>query len=113
MKYLLLIQHFGPDLWERFSEEEKAAIYGEFQALAETPGVSRGLLLKPPETATTVRMEEGKTLTTDGPFVAVKEALGGYLVFEGEDFDAAIELATRIPQVRRGGAVEVRPIMEG
>jgi hypothetical protein len=113
MKYLLLIQHFDPGVWERFSEDEKAAIYGEYKAIAETPGVSPGLLLQPAETATTVRMQDGKTLTTDGPFVAVKEALGGYLVFEDDDLDAAIELAARIPQVSRGGTVEVRPVMEG
>ena len=60
--------------------------------------------------ATTVRVQDGKTLTTDGPFVAIKEALGGYLVFEADDLDAAIELASRIPAARLGGAVEVRPI---
>ena len=58
-------------------------------------------------------MQDGKTLTTDGPFVAVKEALGGYLVFEADDLDAAIELAARIPAARMGGGVEVRPVMEG
>jgi hypothetical protein len=63
--------------------------------------------------ATTVRVQDGKTLTTDGPFVATKEALGGYLVFEADDLDAAIELASRIPAARMGGAVEVRPIVEG
>ena len=52
-----------------------------------------GLGLQPPETATTVRVEDGRTLTTDGPFVAVKEALGGYFIFEADDLDAAIELA--------------------
>ena len=67
--------------------------------------------MEPPETATTVRVEDGKTLTTDGPFVAVKEALGGYL-FEADDLDAAIELASRIPAARMGGAVEVRPLKE-
>jgi hypothetical protein len=113
MKFLLLIQHFAPDLWEGFSEDEKAAIYGEYRAIAATPGVTPGLLMQPAQTATTVRMRNGKTLTTDGPFVAVKEALGGYLVFEADSLDAAIELAARIPQVRRGGAVEVRPVMEG
>jgi hypothetical protein len=112
MKYLLLIQHFDPDVWERFSEDEKAAIYSEFGAIAETPGVTPGLLLQPAETATTVRMQDGKTLTTDGPFVASKEALGGYLTFEADDLDAALELAARIPQVSRGGAVEVRPTVE-
>jgi hypothetical protein len=112
VKYLLLIQQFDHTVWERFSDDEKAAIYTEFQAIAETPGVTPGLLIQPPEMATTVRMEDGKTLTTDGPFVAVKEALGGYLVFEAENLDAAIELAARIPQVRRGGTVEVRPAIE-
>jgi hypothetical protein len=108
MKYMLLIQHFDPDMWERFSEDEKAAIYGEYKAIAETPGVTPGLLLQPATTATTVRAQDGKTLTTDGPFVAVKEALGGYLLFEADDLDAAIKLAARIPQVSRGGAVVSR-----
>lgn len=62
--------------------------------------------------ATTVRVQDGKTLTTDGPFVAIKEALGGYLFFEADDLDAAIALASRIPTARMGGAVEVRPIVE-
>jgi len=74
--------------------------------------VSPGLQLQPAETATTVRVQDGRTLTTDGPFVAVKEALGGYLLFEADDLDAAIELAARIPAARLGGAVEVRPIAE-
>jgi hypothetical protein len=65
-----------------------------------------------PETATTVRLEDGRTLTTDGPFVSVKEALGGYCFFEADDLDAAIELAARIPAARLGGAIEVRPIVE-
>jgi hypothetical protein len=68
--------------------------------------------MQPPEMATTVRVQDGQTLTTDGPFVAVKEALGGYLFFEADDLDAAIELASRIPAARMGGAVEVRPIGE-
>jgi RNA polymerase sigma-70 factor (ECF subfamily) len=59
-----------------------------------------------------VRVQDGGTLTTDGPFVAVKEALGGWLTFEADDFDAAIELASRIPAARMGGAVEVRPVVE-
>ena len=59
-----------------------------------------------------MRVDDGKTLLTDGPFVATKKALGGYLLFEADDFDAAIELASRIPAARMGGAVEVRPIVE-
>ena len=118
MKYLLLI-HQGdaptprePEAWARLSKEEQNAVYADYQAINQTPGVSSGLQLAEPETATTVRVENGETLTTDGPFVAVKEALGGYLVFEADDLDAAIELAARIPAARLGGAIEVRPIVE-
>jgi hypothetical protein len=118
MKYMLLI-HQGdaptprsPDEWERLSEDEQKAVYAAYKAINETPGVSPGLQLQPPETATTVRVEDGRTLTTDGPFVSVKEALGGWLVFEADDLDAAIELASRIPAARLGGAIEVRPIAE-
>jgi hypothetical protein len=118
MKYMLLI-HQGtaptprtPEEWARLSEDEQKAVYSAYQAINQTPGVSPGLQLQDPETATTVRVEDGETLTTDGPFVAVKEALAGYLVFEADDLDAAIELASRIPAARMGGAVEVRPIVE-
>jgi hypothetical protein len=68
--------------------------------------------MEPPETATTIRVEDGRTLTTDGPFVTVKEALGGYFFFEADDLDAAIEVASRVPAARLGGAVEVRPLVE-
>jgi hypothetical protein len=118
MKYMLLI-HQGdtptprdPDAWARLSEDEQKAVYADYQAINQTPGVRPGLQLGEPETATTVRVEDGRTLTTDGPFVAVKEALGGWLVFEADDLDAAIDLASRIPAARMGGAVEVRPVVE-
>jgi hypothetical protein len=68
--------------------------------------------MQPPELATTVRVRNGETLTTDGPFVSVKEALGGYFLYEADDLDAAIELASRVPAARMGGAVEVRPVAE-
>jgi hypothetical protein len=117
MKYLLLIHQGdtptpGSDHWERLSEDEQKAIYGAYKAINETRGVSPGVWLQPPESATTVRVQDGRTLTTDGPFVAIKEALGGYLFFEADDLDAAIELASRIPAARMGGAVEVRPVVE-
>jgi hypothetical protein len=118
MKYMLLIHQgdaptpYDPDEWARLSEDEQKAVYRDYQAVNATPGVSPGLQLTPPEAATTVRVEDGRTLVTDGPFVAIKEALGGYLVFEADDLDAAIELAARIPAARLGGAVEVRPIVE-
>jgi hypothetical protein len=118
MKYMLLIQQGdtptpdSPEAWAHLSEDEQKAVYADYQAINETSGVSPGVWMQPPETATTVRVQDGKTLTTDGPFVAVKEALGGYLFFEADDLDAAIELASRIPAARLGGAVEVRPIKE-
>jgi hypothetical protein len=118
MKYMLLI-HQGstptprdPDAWAKLSEAEQQSVYADYQALNQTPGVTPGLQLGDPETATTVRVEDGKTLTTDGPFVAVKEAIGGWLVYEADDLDAAIELASRIPAARMGGAIEVRPVVE-
>jgi hypothetical protein len=118
MKYLLLI-HQGdaptprdPEAWNRLSKEEQQSVYTDYQAINAHPGVTSGLQLEPPETATTVRVEDGRTLTTDGPFVAVKEALAGYLVLEADDLDAAIELAARIPAARLGGAIEVRPVTE-
>jgi hypothetical protein len=118
MKYMLLI-HQGDaptprdaEAWSRLSEDEQNAVYRDYQAINETPGVSSGLELGEPEAATTVRVQDGRTLTTDGPFVAIKEALAGYLVYEADDLDAAIELASRIPAARLGGAIEVRPIVE-
>jgi hypothetical protein len=118
MKYLLLIHQGDTPLpgtpeWDSLSEDEQRAVYSDYQAVNQTPGVTPGLWLETPELATTVRVEDGKTLTTDGPFVAIKEALGGYLVFEADDLDSAIALASRIPAARLGGAIEVRPIKEG
>lgn len=115
MKYMLLISQGttptpGTPAWDNLSEEEKQGIFADYQALNETAGVTPGVRMQPPETATTVRVDGEKTLTTDGPFVETKEALGGYLFFEADDLDAAIELAARIPAARMGGAVEVRPL---
>jgi hypothetical protein len=117
MKYMLLIQQGDTPLpgtpeWERLSEDEQRQVYADYQAINETPGVIPGDWMESPETATTVRVETGQTLTTDGPFVAVKEALGGYLFYDADDLDAAIELASRIPAARLGGAIEIRPLRE-
>ena len=79
---------------------------------ASRPASSSGDQLQPIETATTVRVQNGETLLTDGPFVDAKEHLGGYLLLEADDLDAALELAARIPAARMGGAVEVRPLVE-
>jgi hypothetical protein len=118
MKYLLLI-HQGstptprdPDAWAQLSEDEQSAVFADYKAINETPGVTPGEQMDSPETATTVRVQDGRTLTTDGPFAELKEAIGGYLFFEADDLDAAIELAGRVPAARMGGAVEVRPIVQ-
>ena len=118
MRYMLLIHQgtaptpYAAEEWERLSEDEQKAVYADYQAINETPGVTPGLQLESAEAATTVRVQDGKTLTTDGPFVAIKEALGGYFVLEADDIDTAIELAARVPAARMGGAVEVRPVVE-
>jgi hypothetical protein len=117
MKYMMLIHQGttplpGSDEWERLSEAEQGAVYGAYKALNETPGVTPGVQMQPPETATTVRVQDGKTLTTDGPFAEIKEAIGGYLFFDADDLDAAIEVASRIPTASMGGAIEVRPLVE-
>ena len=117
MKYLMLIHQGttpvpGTDAWEQLSDEQKGAVYSAYEALNETPGVTPGLQLAPPDTATTVRVQDGRTLATDGPFVELKEAVGGYFLLEADNLDAAIEIAARIPAASMGGAIEVRPIAE-
>ncbi|HUR86434.1 MAG TPA: YciI family protein [Solirubrobacteraceae bacterium] len=117
MKYILLIHQGttplpGSDAWEALSDEQKGAVYAAYRGIRETPGVTPGEGLQPPETATTVRVQDGRTLTTDGPFAELKEAIGGYMLFEADDLDAAIELAARVPAASMGGAVEVRPIAQ-
>ena len=117
MKYMLLIHQGttplpGTPEWDALSQEEQGQVYAAYKALNETPGVTPGQQMQGPETATTVRVQDGRTLTTDGPFVAIKEALGGYLFFEADDLDAAIEVASKIPAARMGGAIEVRPVKE-
>jgi hypothetical protein len=117
MKYMLLIHQGttplpGSEAWDALSDEQRSWVYSSYRGINETPGVTPGMGLAPPETATTVRVKDGHTLTTDGPFAELKEAIGGYLHFEADDLDAAIELASRIPAAHMGGAVEVRPIGE-
>jgi hypothetical protein len=116
MKYMLLI-HQGttptprdPEAWARLSEGEQQAVFRDYQAINQTPGVTPGVQMEAPEAATTVRVADGRTLVTDGPFVEMKEALGGYLVYEADDLDAAIAVAARVPAARMGGAVEIRPL---
>ena len=111
MQYMLLIYSNDTE-WEQRSDEEKAGIYAEYGAVAQSPGIKGGAELQPATTATTVRVNgNGETLTTDGPFADTKEVLGGYYLFEADDLDAAIAVASRIPAARTG-AIEVRPVVE-
>ena len=103
MKYAVLINS---------SEDGPAdeAITAEYMALAER--ATSGLQLQPTATATTVRVADGETLTTDGPFVESKEAFGGFYLIDVPNLDGALEFAAKVPAARRGGAVEIRPVVE-
>jgi hypothetical protein len=115
MKYMLLIHQGttplpGTDEWDALSQEEQGKVYAAYGEINNTPGVTPGERMAGPDTATTVRVQDGQALTTDGPFVDIKEAVGGYLFFETDDLDAAIELAAKVPAASMGGAIEIRPI---
>jgi hypothetical protein len=113
MKYLLQIySDYASAEYARLSTDEQDAIMGEYLAILRSPGVIGGEQLQPVETATTVQVDGGRTLLTDGPFLDAKEHLGGYLVVEADELDAALEIAARIPAARMGGAIEVRPLVE-
>jgi hypothetical protein len=110
MKYALLI--YGSDEeWEARSDEEKQEIYKEYFAISELPGTFGGAEMQPATTATTVRVRDGRALTTDGPFAETKEVLGGLYLFEADNLDDAIAVAARIPAAAYG-AIEVRPLVE-
>src|SRR3954453_1223658 len=118
MKYMLLIHQGttplpGTDAWDSLSLAEQGEIFAAYGALNQTPGFTPGERMGGPETATTVRVQDGRALTTDGPFVELKEAIGGSRFLEADHLDAAIEVASRIPAASMGGAVEVRPMVEG
>ncbi len=110
MKYALLIYGAEGD-WTDLSDEDRNAMYAEYEAVSATPGIVGGSELSPIDTATTVRVQNGETLTTDGPFAETKEVLGGFYLFEAENLDDAIAVAARIPAARHG-SVEVRPVVE-
>lgn len=117
MKYMLLIHQGttplpGTEEWNALTQEEQGKVYAAYQKLNETPGVTPGVRMQGPETATTVRVQDGRTLTTDGPFVELKDAVGGYLFLEADDLDAAIDVASGIPAAFMGGGIEIRPLGE-
>lgn len=111
MQYAILIQE-RPGSYDGLTAEQAGAISDEYMAIRREPKVFGGGHLAPAETATTVRMQNGETLITDGPFADTKEVFAGYFLIEADDLDVAIELAGRIPAVRMGGSVEIRALIE-
>ena len=111
MKYALLI-YSKPGSHEALPESEQQSALGEYSALREDPRCLDGAGLQGIETATTVRVQDGQTLTTDGPFADTKEVFGGYYVFDVPNLDDALEVAARIPAANLGGSIEVRPVLE-
>ena len=111
MQYAVLI-YDKPDTYESMSPTELESVMAEFGPLTADPGVRGGAQLQPVQTATTVRVADGETLITDGPFAATKEVFGGFYLIDVPDLDAALAFAARIPSARLNGSVEVRPIVE-
>ncbi len=113
MQYMLLI-HSSEDGWNALTEAEQGemyAAYGAFtQAIKDKGAFVAGDQLAGAADATTVRVRDGETLITDGPFAETKEQLGGYYLIEAESLDEAIEWAARIPGARYG-TIEVRPLV--
>ena len=114
MRYLLLIYE-NEKAWMSIPEDQQGAIFGEYMAFTESIKKSGNLLggdpLQPTDTATCVRVREGKRMVTDGPFAETREQLGGYYLVDAKDLDEAIAIAERIPSARMG-TIEIRPIME-
>ena len=109
MKYMALI-YGNEEAWDALSEEEQQRVSERYMALAREPATVGGDELQDPDTATTIRVRDGETLTTDGPFAETKEQLGGYYAIEAKDADEALAIAARIPGARHG-SIEVRPVM--
>jgi hypothetical protein len=114
MQYVLLIFQgttplpTDPDAWNTLSVQEQKQVYKDYGALSKIPGVTPGLTLGLPKDAVTVQVKDGTIVTREGTYLA--EGAGGYLVYEADDLDAAVELAAKIPAARLGGAIEVRPV---
>jgi hypothetical protein len=115
MQYVLMIYQGTTPLpntpeWETLPKSEQRQIYADYAALNRVDGLTSGPPLGRPEAATTVRVDNGSPLTTEGPYVDSKGAVGGFLVLEADDLDAAINVAAGIPAARHGGAIEIRPV---
>jgi hypothetical protein len=107
MHYALLIYE-RPANYEGLDDDERRAMTAEYTAVGEQSVGSAHL--QPTSMATTVRVADGETLVTDGPFAETKDVFGGYYVIEADDLDAAIALAAQVPAARFGGCVEIRPV---
>jgi hypothetical protein len=115
MQYLLLIYQ-NEGAWSKMSEAEQGQAFGQYMAFSkeirESGHSQGGNALQPIATATTVRVRNGKTQTTDGPFAETREQLGGYYLIEAKDLDEAVKIAARIPDASiENGCVEIRPVM--
>ena len=112
MQYLLMIYSNEAE-YAKMDAATGKKVMGEYEAftqsIVQSGNFKAGDRLQPPTTATTVRVRDGKTLTTDGPFAETREQLGGYYLVEAKDLDAALAIAARIPGARYG-SIEVRPI---
>ena len=111
MQYMLLV-YDTPGAWPELTEEEMGAVYSEYAAVSQNKVTKHGAQLKGTEEAKTVRIKDGQTLVTDGPFAETKETLGGYYLVEAGSIGEATKLAEQIPSARFGGSIEVRPIVE-
>ena len=109
MHYALLIYERHAN-YEGLGDDERRAMTAEYMAVGEDPRVVGSAHLQPTSMATSVRVSDGDTLVTDGPFADTKDVFGGYYVIEADDLDAAIALASKVPAARMGGCVEVRPV---
>lgn len=110
MKYALLI--YSSLEVRDIPEDQVESVVGEYEAIFDEPSVLDGMQLQGTASATTVRVQNGEALLSDGPFVDAKEFIGGFYLLDADNLDAATALAARVPAARMGGAVEVRPIVE-
>ena len=115
MKYMLLIydrEEKVAKMSEQEGKEDMARWFAFDKAARAETKLLDGAPLQPTMTATTVRGNNGKTLTSDGPFAETKEQLGGFYMIDAKDLDEAISVASKMPNLSHGGSVEVRPVME-
>jgi hypothetical protein len=112
VRYALLINE-RPGVYEGMTGAERAAVTAEYVALRHDERVFAGERLLPADTATTIRAGDGELLLTDGPFADTKEIFGGFYLMTAADLDEVLEFAARMPAIRFGGSVEVRPVWEG